>query len=88
MTANFELGSAFSRRYLIALTPLLNSFEGMEPEASMMKTTSYMSSLSSTVLSTEAEETTTPTPVGFGLRRKGSFLAGLLAISSFDGLPV
>ena len=86
MTANFELGSAFSIRYLIALTPLLNSFEGMEPEASMMKTTSYMSSLSSTVLSTEAEETTTP--VGFGLRRKGSFLASLLAISSFDGLPV
>ena len=86
MTANFELGSALSIRYLIALTPLLNSFEGMEPEASMMKTTSYMSSLSSTVPSTDCEKVTTP--LGFGLRRKGSFLASLLAISSFDGLPV
>ena len=40
MKANFDLGSAFSIKYLVAPTPSLNSFEGMDPEASMMKTTS------------------------------------------------
>lgn len=65
MTANLELGSAFSIRYLIALTPSLNSFEGMEPEASMMKTTSYVpstgpSKMPREVVSTDCKLTTTP----------------------------
>jgi len=103
MAANFEPGFASPIRSLIALKPLLNWSKGMEPESSMMKTTSYSEPRSTDpdiTLWDVAEVLLSPLGLerlgsrekglledGRLRRRKGRFLASLLAVSIFDGLP-
>ena len=104
MAANFVPSDASPIRSLIALKPLLNWSEGMEPESSMMKTTSYSGEPRSRpyqdINLVPAVWRLLPPGLerlgsrekglledGWLRRRKGRFLASLLAVSVFDGLP-
>lgn len=121
MAANCEPSFASPIRSLIALKPLLNWSRGMEPDSSMMKTTSYSgkprstdpdigrsdvaSALEPVAEATECVAEALLLPLGLerlgsrekGLledgrlrRRKGRFLASLLAVtvSIFDGFEI